>query len=168
MNRHFAPAALLALFFLAACASRTAPPPPAPPPPPPVSQPEQPPPAAAVPQAPPVQAQAPTQESVFTETGLASFYGKAHAGKRTANGERFNHRGFTAAHRTLAFGTIVRITNVRNGKSVKVAINDRGPRVKSRIVDLSAAAAAAIGVKSGLVRVRLEVFLADQTTAGGG
>lgn len=102
------------------------------------------------------------------ETGLASFYGKAHAGKRTASGARFNHRGFTAAHRTLAFGTIVRVTNVRNGRSVKVAINDRGPRVKSRIVDLSAAAAEAIGVKSGLVRVRLEVFLADQTTASGG
>jgi rare lipoprotein A len=166
MNRFSAPAALLALFILAACASRTAPPPPAPPPPPPVPQPEQSFQAAPVPQAPP--AQAPAQEPVFTETGLASFYGKAHAGKRTANGERFNHRGFTAAHRTLAFGTIVRITNVRNGRSVKVAINDRGPRVKSRIVDLSAAAAEAIGVKSGLVRVRLEVFLADQTTAGGG
>jgi len=164
MNRFPAPAALVALFILAACAGRTAPPPPAPPPP--ALQPEPPPQAVQAPQAPP--AQTPAQEPVFAETGLASFYGKAHAGKRTASGERFNHRGFSAAHRTLAFGTIVRVTNVRNGKSVKVAINDRGPRVKSRIVDLSAAAAEAIGVKSGLVRVRLEVFLADQTTAGGG
>ena len=165
MNRFSAPAAFVALFILAACASRTAPPPPAPAPPP-ALQPEPPPQAAQAPQAPP--AQTPVEQPVFAETGLASFYGKAHAGKRTANGERFNHRGFSAAHRTLAFGTIVRVTNVRNGKSVKVAINDRGPRVKSRIVDLSAAAAEAIGVKSGLVRVRLEVFLADQTTATGG
>jgi rare lipoprotein A len=108
-------------------------------------------------------AQPATEQPVFTETGIASFYGIRHAGKKTASGERFDHLGFTAAHRTLAFGTIVRVTNVRNGQSVKVAINDRGPHVKGRIIDLSAAAAREIGLRNGLMRVRLEVFAADQT-----
>src|SRR5882757_1419707 len=67
----------------------------------------------------------------FTETGLASFYGRAHAGKLTASGEKFDHRDFTAAHRTLSFGTLVRVTNLANGRTITVEITDRGPRIKS-------------------------------------
>jgi rare lipoprotein A len=161
MNRFLAPLALLATFSLMGCATKTASLPPAPPPAP---APQ----AGAAPQpAPgpvvPPPAQAAEEQPVFTETGTASFYGIRHAGRKTASGERFDHMGFTAAHRTLAFGTIVRVTNIRSGKSVKVAINDRGPHIKSRIIDLSTAAAREIGLTSGLMHVRLDVFLADQT-----
>ena len=99
----------------------------------------------------------------FTQTGLASFYGRAHAGKRTASGEKFDHRDFTAAHRTLPFGTLVRVTNLSNGQTVTVEITDRGPRIQTRIVDLSLAAAIALGMQQkGITRVTLEAFRADQ------
>jgi peptidoglycan lytic transglycosylase len=99
----------------------------------------------------------------FTQTGLASFYGAAHAGKRTASGEKFDHRDFTAAHRTLAFGTLVRVTNLSNGRTVNVRITDRGPHIETRVIDISLAAAREIGMQSkGVIRVRLEAFRADQ------
>jgi rare lipoprotein A len=99
----------------------------------------------------------------FTETGLASFYGRAHAGKRTASGKTFDHRDFTAAHRTLAFGTLARVTNLANGRTVTVEITDRGPSIKSRIIDISLAAAQEIGIQRiGIARVRVEAFHADQ------
>jgi rare lipoprotein A len=160
MNRFFGPAILLATFGLMGCATRTAPslaPPPAPPAQASAPPPQEAPQAAQVPPAQPA-----TEQPVFVQTGIASFYGIRHAGKKTASGEGFDHLGFTAAHRTLAFGTIVRVTNERNGQSVKVAINDRGPHVKGRIIDLSAAAARKIGLRNGLMRVRLEVFVVDQ------
>ena len=81
-----------------------------------------------------------------TETGLASWYGKAHHGRRTASGERFDMQALTAAHRTLAFGTIVRVTDVASGRSVNVRINDRGPFGNGRIIDLSYAAARKLGM----------------------
>ena len=91
--------------------------------------------------------------------GIASFYGKAHAGRRTASGEVFNPAKLTAAHRTLPFGTRVRVTNLSNGKHVVVRINDRGPRSDRRMIDLSEAAARKIGmIQRGLARVRLEVI----------
>ncbi|HKD46274.1 MAG TPA: septal ring lytic transglycosylase RlpA family protein [Rhizomicrobium sp.] len=103
----------------------------------------------------------------FAQTGMASFYGAAHDGKLTADGESFDPQGFTAAHRSLAFGTVVRVTNLANGLTVKVEINDRGPHSKGRIIDLSAAAARALGMrKNGIARVRLEAFRADQSKAG--
>jgi rare lipoprotein A len=103
----------------------------------------------------------------FTQTGLASFYGRAHAGKRTASGEKFDHRDFTAAHRTLPFGTLVRVTNLSNGQTVTVEITDRGPRIQTRIVDLSLAAASALGMQQkGITRVKLEAFRADQAGPG--
>ena len=163
MNRFFAPAVLLATFGLMGCATRTAPSPAPSPAPPAQASAPQPDAAPQAAQSPPVQPA--TEQPVFTETGIASFYGIRHAGKKTASGERFDHLGFTAAHRTLAFGTIVRVTNARNGQWVKVAINDRGPHVKGRIIDLSAAAAREIGLRNGLMRVRVEVFLADQPTS---
>jgi rare lipoprotein A len=99
----------------------------------------------------------------FKEEGVASWYGKPHHGKRTASGERFDMRARTAAHRTIAFGTVLRVTNLDNGRRVKVRVNDRGPYVRGRIVDLSAAAATALGMQEdGVAPVRLEVFAADQ------
>jgi rare lipoprotein A len=88
--------------------------------------------------------------------GWASYY---KHGKRTANGERFNPSGLTAAHRTLPFGTKVRVKNERTGKSVVVRINDRGPFIKGRIIDLSQGAASQVGlVKSGVDKVSIEVL----------
>ncbi|NEO68868.1 MAG: septal ring lytic transglycosylase RlpA family protein, partial [Moorea sp. SIO3H5] len=82
--------------------------------------------------------------------GIASWYGSAFHGRRTASGERFNQYALTAAHRTLRFGTRVKVTNLRNGRSVIVRINDRGPYIRGRIIDLSRGAARIIGlVRSG-------------------
>ena len=79
---------------------------------------------------------------------VATYYGKEFAGHRTASGERFNPGAMTAAHRTLPFGTRVRVTNSHTGRSVIVRINDRGPFVKGRSIDLSSGAARAIGMGS--------------------
>jgi rare lipoprotein A len=88
--------------------------------------------------------------------GLASYYGSAFRGHRTANGERFDPEAFTAAHRTLAFGTCLRVENAENGRSVRVRVNDRGPFVKGRVVDVSEAAARALDfIQRGVARVRL-------------
>lgn len=91
--------------------------------------------------------------------GVASWYGPGFHGRRTSNGERYNQYSLTAAHRSLPFGTRVRVTNLRNGKSVIVRINDRGPFSHGRIIDLSAGAAQAVGLKSsGVGKVQLEVL----------
>ena len=90
-------------------------------------------------------------------TVTASYYGEELAGQRTASGEKFNPRAMTAAHRTLPFGTRVRVTHSRNGRSVIVRINDRGPFTRGRSIDLSAGAAAAIGM-GGSARVYLNVI----------
>ncbi len=129
----------------------------------PSSAPSQPPPAM-LPQSPPAAAPQPsTAARFFTQTGLASFYGSAHQGKATANGKSFDHHDFTAAHRTLTFGTVVRVTDLANGRTVKVEITDRGPHIKGRIIDLSSAAAHALDMeKRGITRVRLEAFRTDQ------
>src|SRR5262245_49283655 len=91
---------------------------------------------------PPVQAKLP-------QTGIASWYGPQHQGKRTASGEIFDHTLFTAAHPTLPFGTKIKVTNLANGKSVEVKINDRGPFIDNRIIDLLLAAAQAFGMTQG-------------------
>jgi peptidoglycan lytic transglycosylase len=88
---------------------------------------------------------------------IASYYGPGFTGRRTASGESFNPAAMTAAHRTLRFGTRVRVTNSRNGRSVVVRINDRGPFVKGRSIDLSSGAARAIGM-STTGHVRMEVL----------
>jgi rare lipoprotein A len=87
------------------------------------------------------------------QSGIASVYNE---GSHTASGERLVPSALTAAHRTLPFGTMVRVTNQSNGRSVTVRINDRGPFVKGRVIDLSTGAGRAIGV-SGLARVTLDV-----------
>lgn len=78
--------------------------------------------------------------------GLASWYGPRFHGRRTASGERFDMHAYTAAHRTLPFGTIVRVRSLRNGRTVDVRINDRGPFLKQRVIDLSRASAEALGL----------------------
>ncbi len=91
--------------------------------------------------------------------GMATYYGKEFHGKKTASGEMFNMFDLTAAHRTLPFGTKVRVTNLKNNKSVIVRINDRGPFVKGRIIDLSYAAAEKIDlIIMGETRVKVEVL----------
>jgi rare lipoprotein A len=88
---------------------------------------------------------------------IATYYGQEFAGRRTASGEKFNPSAMTAAHRTLRFGTRVRVTNSHNGRSIIVRINDRGPFVKGRAIDLSSGAARAIGMAS-TADVRIEVI----------
>ena len=96
--------------------------------------------------------------------GRASFYANQFHGHKTANGETFNMDKLTAAHPSLPFGTWVRVTNLRNGKDVIVRINDRGPFVKGRIIDLSTSAAKEIGlIKSGTARVKLEALTSGQS-----
>ena len=132
-NRWKAVAAFASVALLAACQS-------APPPPP-----------APIP---------PTTEDhrpVFTQVGLASWYGPHFHGNETADGERFDMNALTAAHRTLPFNSYVRVTDLANGRSVVVRINDRGPYAANRIIDLSARAARELGIDDGIARVRLEL-----------
>lgn len=90
------------------------------------------------------------------EIGLASYYADRFHGRRTASGERYDREEFTAAHRRLPFGTVVRVTRLANGRSVVVRINDRGPFVRGRVIDLSYAAAREIGMlRKGVVKVQL-------------
>ncbi|PKO66084.1 MAG: septal ring lytic transglycosylase RlpA family lipoprotein [Betaproteobacteria bacterium HGW-Betaproteobacteria-16] len=90
------------------------------------------------------------------DQGLASWYGERFHGRRTASGEPFDMRDLTAAHKTLPFGTRVRVRNVNNGREVVVRINDRGPFSPKRVIDLSHAAASALGMlRSGVVSVQL-------------
>lgn len=93
-----------------------------------------------------------------SETGMASFYTVRSSGRRTASGERLDAKALTAAHRTLPFGTRVRVTNLENGRDIVVTINDRGPFRRGRVIDVSMAAARALGfVQDGLARVRVQV-----------
>jgi rare lipoprotein A len=93
------------------------------------------------------------------QRGLATFYGAEQQGGPTASGERFDRNKLTAAHRTLPLGTRVRVTNTRNGRSVEVRINDRGPYGKNRIIDLSEAAARRLDmIDAGVVPVTVEVL----------
>lgn len=95
----------------------------------------------------------------FSLSGIASWYGPGFNGRRSANGEIYNQNALTAAHKSLPFGTRVRVTHVRTGRSVVVRINDRGPYAGGRIIDLSAAAARIVGVmQSGVAPVRVEVL----------
>lgn len=94
-----------------------------------------------------------------SEFGTASFYGAKYQGKPTASGEIFDLHKLTAAHPTLAFGTVVRVTNLENNRSVIVRINDRGPFIGGRAIDLSQAAAEELQmVRSGLAKVKIEVL----------
>ncbi len=92
----------------------------------------------------------------FLGEGMASFYGEGFHGRPTASGERFDKEAMTAAHRTLRFGSCVRVVNVANGRTVEVRVNDRGPFVHGRIIDVSEGAARRLGmIQAGVARVRL-------------
>lgn len=94
----------------------------------------------------------------YYQTGMASWYGPGFHGKTTANGEKYDQNKMTAAHRKLRFGTKVRVKSLTNGKQVVVRINDRGPYSKGRVIDLSFAAAKALGyIKKGVERVELSI-----------
>ena len=98
-------------------------------------------------------------ERHHAETGQASWYGKARHGQRTASGEHFDMHALTAAHRTLPFGTIVRVTDLRSGRFVNVRINDRGPFRRDRVIDLSYEAARKLGILArGTARVGITVI----------
>jgi rare lipoprotein A len=115
------------------------------------------PPARQEPAKPPIKKTPPAQTKL-PQTGEASWYGAQHHGKKTASGDTFDQAKFTAAHRSLPFGSKIKVTNVANGKSVEVEINDRGPFTDNRIIDLSHAAAKALGMtQSGTTTVRLEL-----------
>ncbi len=100
-----------------------------------------------------------TSDTGETQIGMASWYGGKFHGRITTNGERYNMYKISAAHRTLPFGTLVRVTNRNNSKSVIVRINDRGPWISDRIIDLSYGAAKKVGmVADGVARVRMEII----------
>ena len=99
------------------------------------------------------------EKGVNYQTGGASFYGEKWNGRFTASGQKFNTEHLTAAHKTLPFGTRVRVTNLSNNKSVVVTINDRGPFVKGRVIDLSKAAFREIeNISKGVTKVKLEIL----------
>jgi rare lipoprotein A len=101
-----------------------------------------------------------------TIQGIASWYGPGFHGRRSANGERYNQNAMTAAHRSLPFGTQVQVTNLKNNRSVVVRINDRGPFIRGRVIDLSAAAARTIGItQTGVAPVRIDLLDPQQITA---
>lgn len=95
----------------------------------------------------------------FRQTGIASYYAKKFNGRRTASGERYSGRKLTAAHRTLPFGTLVRVADAKTGKWLVVRINDRGPYNRKRIIDLSYEAARQLGLTkgAGLLKVKIRV-----------
>ena len=116
------------------------------------------------PPAPPPQPAAAPVEPAFSQVGKASWYGDFHQGRLTASGERFDKNDLTAAHRTLPLGTEAVVTNLENGKSVEVTVNDRGPYKKDRVIDLSQRAAEKLGIRDkGVARVKIEVPPKDQS-----
>ena len=152
--------ALLALIAAAGCGNRTTvarQPAPAPQPLPPsgVPVPQPSPPSGP----PPPNERQPAIPGVYSEEGVASWYGDPFNGHRTSNGEIYDMHLFTAAHRTLPFNAMIRVTNLSNGMQTEVRINDRGPFVANRVIDLSLSAAQAIGmVGPGTAHVRLEMI----------
>ncbi|HLM44703.1 MAG TPA: septal ring lytic transglycosylase RlpA family protein [Myxococcaceae bacterium] len=103
-----------------------------------------------------VRPEKPPSPGTYLEEGLASYYGPGLAGRPTASGEKFNPQKLTAAHKKLPFGTCLRVVNMENGRSVEVRVNDRGPFVQGRVVDVSLAAAKQLDMlKKGLARVRI-------------
>jgi rare lipoprotein A len=100
-----------------------------------------------------------SQQKSFEQNGIASFYADKFEGRTTSNGEIYFHDKKTAAHPTLAFGSIVKVTNLENNKFVVVRINDRGPFIAGRIIDLSQSAAKDLGfIEKGIVKVKIEVI----------
>ena len=134
--------------------------------PPPISTPSAPTPE---PSSTPEVSQDDNRTAIYAETGLASWYGPPYHNRKAANGEIYDMHQLTAAHKTLPLNSIVRVTNVATGKSVVVRINDRGPFIGTRIIDLSYAAARAIDVwRAGVAKVRVEVLESPSPIDKGG
>lgn len=101
------------------------------------------------------------EQSIY-QTGIASYYSTSFDGHKTASGEIFNSNKLTCAHRKLPDGTIIRVTNLSNGKDIIVRVNDNGPHIKGRILDLSKRAAIKLGmIKSGTAKVSIEIIKKD-------
>lgn len=99
----------------------------------------------------------PSEEAPGREVGLASYYSRSLEGERTASGERYDGREMTCAHRTFPFGAVLRVTDLSSGRSVLVRVTDRGPYARGRVIDLSWAAARALGIlERGVARVQVE------------
>jgi rare lipoprotein A len=114
--------------------------------------------AASTPAAPAAAAPAATAAAMATETGKIAWYGRKFTGRKTASGEAFNPEALTMAHKTLPFGTLVKVTNPKNQKSVTLRVNDRGPTQADRIADVSYAAARRLGMlKTGVIEAELAV-----------
>jgi rare lipoprotein A len=177
----FTPLVCIPVLFVAGCSHRakvayTPPPPPvatpAPSPaPPPVSAPApapQPPPAAA-PALTPDEAIVAGRQPIYSEEGMASWYGPNYHAHRGANGEIYDQNGVSAAHRTLPMGSLIKVTNLQTGQTAIMRITDRGPFVPDRIIDLSIGAAKQVGVwRPGTARVRVDVYDTPRPIASGG
>jgi len=125
----------------------------------PAQAPSPPPPAGATPPSPAPPTPTPEIATGTPQRGRISLYGDGFAGRKTASGEPFDPAALTMAHRTMAFGTRVRVTNLENRRSVEVVVNDRGPFVRGRIADVSEAAARRLGmVADGVVEAELEIL----------
>jgi rare lipoprotein A len=108
----------------------------------------------------------PAEDWTYNETGIASWYGEAFHGKNTANGEVFDLNAVTAAHRTLPLPTIVEVTNLENGRSLQVRVNDRGPYARGRIIDLSRRSAQLLGLEgAGTAKVRVKILVPESIQA---
>ena len=151
------------------------------PPPPPVAAPSQPVPPLTAPAAQPAQPAAaePAMNSdeaivashspIYTEEGMASWYGPKYNAHRGANGQIYDQSGISAAHRTLPMGSLIRVTNLQTGQSAIMRITDRGPFVPDRVIDLSIGAAKVVGVwRPGTARVRIDVYDTPHPIASGG
>ena len=109
-----------------------------------------------------------THTPIYSEEGLASWYGPPYHKRRGANGEIYDQNALTAAHRTLPLNSLIKVTNLATGQSVIIRVTDRGPFVPDRILDLSMASAKAIGVwRSGVARVRIDVYARSKTVSRG-
>jgi rare lipoprotein A len=110
-----------------------------------------------------------SHEPIFTQTGVASWYGPPYHNRVGANGMVYNENGISAAHRTLPMGSLIKVTNVRTGQSAVMRVTDRGPFVPGRILDLSIGAAKAVGVyRPGLAEVRIDVYSTPKPMEEGG
>ena len=160
--------AAIAMLLLSACGGhKTARSQPVPPPP--TIQPPEPAPPATAKTEPEPAPSVPHKKPIYVETGMASWYGPPYHNRRGANGEIYNQNAMTAAHRTLPLNSVIRVTNLSNGRAAVVRITDRGPFVEDRIVDLSLAAAKAVDVwRPGTAEVRLEVLSTPAPIFDGG
>jgi rare lipoprotein A len=167
-----------AIACVAGCGHRaqvayTPPPPPVVPvtprPAPPAAPAETPQPAAAEPEMTPDEAIVASRQPIYSEEGMASWYGPNYHAHRGANGQVYDQNGISAAHRTLPMGSLIRVTNVQTGQSAIMRITDRGPFVPDRILDLSIGAARQVGVwRPGTARVRIEVYDTPHPIGQGG